>query len=143
MGTHDTFLDKTERICGNLRATGHKQARLDISVEVFPYCEKQPSVVAFPEVKVAVGQQAQGLAYILQHVGFLLGTRNVNPQLDSHWRHLFRRTTPKAEDPNPNCFFVADDFSGTGDGRTVIASDPSLKEPAYECVVLAVKNLGK
>jgi hypothetical protein len=106
---------------------------------VFPYCEKQPSVV-FPKVKVASVQQAQGLASILQHSWFLLGTRNVDPQLDSHWRRLFRRATPKAEDPNSNCFFVADDsFGKTGEGRTVTASDFS----SDECVVLAAQNLGK
>jgi hypothetical protein len=138
MRTNDAFLDdNTKRIYGNLRSTGHKQARLEVSsVEVFPYFEKQPSV-AFPEAKVAAGQQAQGLASILQHPWFLLGTRNADPQLDSHWRRLFRRTAPKAEDPNP---IVADDSSSgkTGDGRTVIASE-SLPVPA----VLAVPNLGK
>jgi hypothetical protein len=144
MGTNDAFLDdKTERICGNHRATGCKQARLgEVSVDVFPYCEKQLSV-AFSEVKVAVGQQAQGLASILQHPWFLLGTRNVDPQLDSHWRHLFRQAAPKAKDPNPNCFFVADYSSGkAGDGRTVTPSEPSLPVLANECAAVTNLNLG-
>jgi hypothetical protein len=137
MGTNDALLDdKTERIYGKLRAIGQKQARLEVvSVDVFPYCEKQPSV-AFPEVKIAAVQQAQGLTTILQHPWFLLGTRNVNPQLDSHWRQLFRQTAPKAENSNTNCFNST--FGKTGDGRTVTVIDSS-----DECVVLAAQNLGK
>ena len=146
MGTNDAFLgdNKTERICGSRRATGrhNKQARLEVFVDVvFPYWKKQPSV-AFPEVKVAVGHQEQGLASILQHPWFLLG--NVDPQLDSYWRQLFHRTAPKAEEPN--CLFVTDDdssFGKTGDGRTLTPSDPSLPVPAFEYAVLAVPNLGK
>jgi hypothetical protein len=147
MGANDVFLDdQTERICGNLRAIGQKQARLEVvSVDVFPYCEKEPCSVAFPEVKIAAVRQGQGLASILQHPWFLLGTRNVNPHLDAHWKQLFRRTAPKAEDANPNYFFVDDDSSGkTGDGRTVIVSESLLPVPANECVVLAAqKNLRK
>jgi hypothetical protein len=151
MGTKDAFADdKTERICGNLRDKSlerpkYKQALLEVSVD----WEKQPSV-AFPEVQFAAGQQAQGLASILHHPWFLLGVRDVDPQLDSHWRHLFRRTAPsRAEETSPNCFSEADDCDGKmSDGRTVKqrgTADASLPVPAHyaELGVPLVQNLGK
>jgi hypothetical protein len=134
MGTNDAFSDdKAERIYGNHRATGNKQARLKVSVDAFPYCEKQPSVVKF-----AAGQQTQGLASILQHP---LGTRNPDPQIDSHWRRLFPRTAPLPGEANPNRFFEDSDGK-TGDGRTVNVHG-TAGDPATYAVLLAVQNLGK